>query len=214
MTADVSHTPRVAGIEPGWQEMADKITKNLVRDASSDKIALMVDKYLAVDEKVFIAQRAKYKPRPKVMEKACRGLWPERKTHNLTCSYVNKNSAYLKLAPLKLEQLSSEPLIQLYHDVLYDSEIAAIQNAAVSEAEANRVKLNVNHRIADMSAMDVPEHSELHVLNFALGQGAATKACRARSTRLATVVFYVCTKIKDYYLIIIKIPSIIINAGE
>lgn len=167
------------------------MTKNVIRESSSDKITHMVDKYLSVDEKIYINLRAKYSPRPKAMERACRGHWPERKTDHLSCRYVNENSAYLKLAPMKLEQLSLEPLVQLYHDVLYDSEIEAIKNISISEAKAKRVELNVNRRIADMTGFGMMEHNKLHVLNFALGQGADTKSCKASADRIATIVFYV-----------------------
>lgn len=171
------------------------MTKNAIRESSSDKITHMVDKYLAVDEKIYINLRAKYKPRPKAMERACRGLWPERKTDHLSCRYVYENSAYLKLAPMKLEQLSLEPVVQLYHDVLYDSEIKAIKNMSVPEAKAKRVELNINQRVADMTGYGMMEHNKLHVLNFALGQGADTKSCKARADRIATIVFYVSREI-------------------
>ncbi|EDW19101.2 prolyl 4-hydroxylase subunit alpha-1 [Drosophila mojavensis] len=187
---DNTKTPPADGIDPSWQELAEKMTKNAIRESSSDKITHMVDKYLAVDEKIYINLRAKYKPRPKAMERACRGLWPERKTDHLSCRYVYENSAYLKLAPMKLEQLSLEPVVQLYHDVLYDSEIKAIKNMSVPEAKAKRVELNINQRVADMTGYGMMEHNKLHVLNFALGQGADTKSCKARADRIATIVFY------------------------
>lgn len=44
----------------------------------------------------------------------------------LKCKYVTNRSAFLSIAPLKLEEVSLDPYLVIYHDVLYDSEIITI----------------------------------------------------------------------------------------
>lgn len=44
----------------------------------------------------------------------------------LKCRYESNKSSFLKIAPLKVEELSVDPLIVLYHNALFDSEIEFI----------------------------------------------------------------------------------------
>lgn len=46
----------------------------------------------------------------------------------LRCRYVTNKSAFLKIAPFKLEEVSLDPYIVLYHEVIYDAEIEMIKN--------------------------------------------------------------------------------------
>lgn len=65
-------------------------------------------------------------------EKLCRGdidLEPHLLA-KLKCRYVSKNSSFLKIAPLKLEEASRNPYIVVYHDVIYDTEIELIKQIA------------------------------------------------------------------------------------
>lgn len=48
----------------------------------------------------------------------------------LRCRYVTNKSAFLKIAPLKLEEAHLKPYIVVYHDVLYDNEIELIKSMA------------------------------------------------------------------------------------
>lgn len=48
----------------------------------------------------------------------------------LRCRYQSHNSKFLKIAPLKLEEISLSPFIVLYHDVIYDKEIDVIKDMA------------------------------------------------------------------------------------
>lgn len=49
---------------------------------------------------------------------------------NLRCQYVTNKSQFLRIAPLKLEELSHDPYIVMYVNVLYDSEIDKLQELA------------------------------------------------------------------------------------
>lgn len=48
-------------------------------------------------------------------------------TH-LRCGYLTETHPFLLLAPLKVEELSHDPLLLLYHEVIYQSEIDIIAN--------------------------------------------------------------------------------------
>lgn len=49
----------------------------------------------------------------------------------LHCQYVTYNNPFLMLAPFRLEILSFEPSIVMYHNVLYDSEITHIKHRSI-----------------------------------------------------------------------------------
>lgn len=50
---------------------------------------------------------------------------------SLKCRYQTKDSFYRILMPFKEEDINSEPLIKIYHDVLYDNEISKIKTLAL-----------------------------------------------------------------------------------
>lgn len=49
---------------------------------------------------------------------------------DLHCKYVTNKSPFLKIAPLKLEEVSIDPFIVVYHDAMYDAEIELIKKYA------------------------------------------------------------------------------------
>ncbi|XP_065216642.1 uncharacterized protein LOC135842889, partial [Planococcus citri] len=53
---------------------------------------------------------------------------------NLKCRYNRENTAFLKIAPLKEEELYDAPKILYYRDVLYDSEIEFIKTVSIEKA--------------------------------------------------------------------------------
>ncbi|BFF93076.1 prolyl 4-hydroxylase subunit alpha-1 [Drosophila madeirensis] len=53
-----------------------------------------------------------------------------RRGSRLYCLYNSKATAFLRLAPLKMELLSLDPYVVLYHDVLSDSEMLALKTLA------------------------------------------------------------------------------------
>jgi len=46
------------------------------------------------------------------------------------CRYQTKNSPYRILMPFKEEDISSDPNVKLYHDIIYDEEIKTITDMA------------------------------------------------------------------------------------
>lgn len=61
---------------------------------------------------------------------------------DLHCKYVTYNNPFLMLAPFRLEILSLEPLIVMYHNVLYDSEITHLKRRSISTIQRSTVGAN------------------------------------------------------------------------
>jgi prolyl 4-hydroxylase len=49
----------------------------------------------------------------------------------LKCRYTSKGNAFLRLARVKEEEAYLKPLILIYHDVIYDTEIETIKKLAM-----------------------------------------------------------------------------------
>lgn len=48
----------------------------------------------------------------------------------LKCRYESNNVAFLKIAPIKVEEANLDPNIVIFHDVIYDREIEEIKQMA------------------------------------------------------------------------------------
>jgi len=51
-------------------------------------------------------------------------------TYDSKCRYQTRNSPYRMIMPFKEEDISSNPNIKLYHDIIYDEEIKTITDMA------------------------------------------------------------------------------------
>lgn len=138
-------------------------------------------------------------PERKLYELACRGELkpPESILSQLSCRYVDNGVPFLKIAPLKLEQIYTDPYIVVYHDVMYDSEIevikrlakprfkrATVQNHKTGELETATYRIsksawlkneehevieNVVQRVIDMTGLSMDTAEELQVVNYGIG---------------------------------------------
>ncbi|XP_052837781.1 prolyl 4-hydroxylase subunit alpha-1 isoform X1 [Drosophila gunungcola] len=134
----------------------------------------------------------KAKPIATAVERGCRGKFPP--GPQLVCRYNSTSTPFMRYAPLKQEEISRNPLIWLYHDVIYDSEIAQLKNLTRDEmiqgitdnyttpGKASRLfhlkatdddggkldKALVN-RMADISGLDVGNTTSLARINYGLG---------------------------------------------
>lgn len=138
-------------------------------------------------------------PERKLYELACRGeLKPDDEfMSTLYCRYVDNNVPFLKIAPLKLEEISHDPFIVVYHEVMYDSEIelikrmakprfkrATVQNHKTGELEVAQYRISksawlkddehkvindIKQRTADMTGLTMETAEELQVVNYGIG---------------------------------------------
>lgn len=78
----------------------------------------------------------------KLYEALCRNDIKEspRSLAPLRCRYNSNASAFLRIAPLKYEEISLDPYIVVYHEVIYDNEIELIKNMSIF-----RVKLTCGY---------------------------------------------------------------------
>ncbi|KAK2582088.1 hypothetical protein KPH14_002791 [Odynerus spinipes] len=116
---------------------------------------------------------------------------------NLKCRYVDRGIPFLKIAPLKEEEVYLDPRIIIYHDVIYDEEIetikrmaqprfkrATVQNYKTGALEIANYRISksawlqehehkhvaaVSKRVEDMTSMTVDTAEELQVVNYGIG---------------------------------------------
>ncbi|KPJ11198.1 Prolyl 4-hydroxylase subunit alpha-2 [Papilio machaon] len=134
----------------------------------------------------------------KVYEALCRGEMdvPSQISRKLKCSFLKKNHPFLKLAPIKMEQIYIEPDVFLYHEVMSDEEIEHIKDMArprfkratvrsktggvmtsdyrISKSawlkdEESDVVSRVSRRVADFTGLTMDTAEELQVVNYGIG---------------------------------------------
>ncbi|KAH8328021.1 hypothetical protein KR067_003073, partial [Drosophila pandora] len=117
----------------------------------------------------------------------CRNQFP--KQNNLVCRYNATTTPFLKLAPLKLEEVSLDPYIVLYHNVISDREIEEMKglidemdngwtdlnesreivSRLVWLTKESRFRKRLNLRIRDITGFNVDEIRGLQIANFGVG---------------------------------------------
>ena len=133
-------------------------------------------------------------PVPTAYEQGCRGLFANR-TSKLYCVYNTTTTAFLRLAPLKMEIIQLNPYMVLYHDVMTDSEMEHIKKLATPSLQratvfrgneksvsnirtsksawlpdnTDKVTKRVNTRITDMTGFDMRGSEMLQIGNYGIG---------------------------------------------
>lgn len=137
-------------------------------------------------------ERSKY-------EALCRGEndIPAEITKKLSCRYFTDNHPFLKIAPLKREQMYINPNIYVYYDIMTDNEIEFIktsakprfQRATVHNPETGElvpanyrisksawltdmessVVASVSQRVIDMTGLSMDSAEQLQVVNYGIG---------------------------------------------
>ncbi|KAH8248745.1 hypothetical protein KR032_002902 [Drosophila birchii] len=131
-------------------------------------------------------------PTATAIERGCRGEFPPRP--RLVCRYNFTTTPFMRIAPLKEEEISKDPLMWLYHDVLYDSEIAHFINLTsndliqgytdnyttptnpqrvfqvrVTDDDGGKVDTALVNRMTDISGLAMGNVSSLARANYGLG---------------------------------------------
>ncbi|XP_058127570.1 prolyl 4-hydroxylase subunit alpha-1-like isoform X2 [Anopheles coustani] len=135
----------------------------------------------------------------KLYEQLCRGEQqpPIELRSRLVCRYTSNQSAFLRLAPLKLEEVYLRPYIVIYHEVMSDGEIerikhyarprfrrATVQNYKTGELEFANYRISksawlkdaedemirtISQRVEDMTGLTMETAEELQVVNYGIG---------------------------------------------
>ncbi|XP_017144491.1 prolyl 4-hydroxylase subunit alpha-2-like [Drosophila miranda] len=122
-------------------------------------------------------------------KRGCNGAF--RAPSYLHCRYNSTTTAFARIAPLKMEELSHDPYMVLFHDVVYESEIDFLLNATQLKAslvgqhqyspvrtskEQHFVEYNdtavvktLHRRLNDMTGLDMIESDALTLINYGMG---------------------------------------------
>ncbi|XP_055907288.1 prolyl 4-hydroxylase subunit alpha-1-like [Eupeodes corollae] len=163
----------------------------------------------------------------------CQGKYRER-VANLHCVYNTTTDPFLKLAPLKMEQISLDPYVVLYHDVLSDLEIEVLQTMATpnlqratvySETEmrsvsvptrtskfawfpdnTNYITSRISRRLEDMTGFGMETSEHLQAMNYGIGGHYDTHHDFFNVSRTSSVVQYAGDRIATamFYLSDVK----------
>ncbi|BFF93085.1 prolyl 4-hydroxylase subunit alpha-2 [Drosophila madeirensis] len=98
-----------------------------------------------------------------------RGLTAAEERH-LRCGYMTETHPFLLLAPLKAEELSHDPLLVLYHDVIYQSEIDTIRKLTTNKIRRATVvgtnqSVVSNVRTSQITFIPKTEHQVLQTID-------------------------------------------------
>ncbi|XP_044727086.1 prolyl 4-hydroxylase subunit alpha-2 isoform X2 [Chrysoperla carnea] len=153
------------------------------------------------DNKIKEKRRPDYDalPERELYEMLCRNEIkpPQKVLSKLRCRYRKKRHPFTWIAPFKEEEMSLEPLIVVYHDVLYDDEIntikqlaqprfrrATVQNHKTGELETAQYRISksawlkndehehvqtVVQRVEDITELTQTTAEELQVVNYGIG---------------------------------------------
>ncbi|XP_073949588.1 prolyl 4-hydroxylase subunit alpha-1 [Choristoneura fumiferana] len=147
---------------------------------------------LSEDMKNYANERAKY-------QALCRGevAVPSDIAKRLSCRYLTEHHPFLRLAPIKVEQVYIKPDVYVFHEVISDEEIGFIQEMALPRFKRavvhdpktgelvkahyrisksswlhdseSEVIARLSRRVADMTGLSMHSAEELQVVNYGIG---------------------------------------------
>ncbi|XP_037730685.1 prolyl 4-hydroxylase subunit alpha-2 [Drosophila subpulchrella] len=146
-------------------------------------------------------------------ERNCSAVY--RKPSRLHCRYNSSTTPFTRIAPLKMEELSTDPYMVILHDVIYDSEIDSMLNSSkfllslVDAGQKSDVRASkdsniedidkLENRVADMTGLNMDMSDAFSLINYGLGGhyimhydffNFTNKIRKRQGDRLATVLFY------------------------
>lgn len=148
----VSSMKKIQEISPNDIVISSKLAmlqKN-AKETYQSVIDMMADREKDIDDKI---ARREYNDtyhydgyedeefEEKIHNALCRGeLKPSPKEEApLRCRYLTHTSAFLKIAPLKYEEISLDPYIVVFHGVMYDTEIELIKIKSKYKVRVKRI---------------------------------------------------------------------------
>ncbi|XP_034664557.1 prolyl 4-hydroxylase subunit alpha-2-like isoform X1 [Drosophila subobscura] len=122
-------------------------------------------------------------------KRACSAVF--RAPAHLHCRYNSSTTAFARIAPLKMEELSHDPYMVLFHDVVYESEMDWLLNAKQLKASLvghyqysafrtskeqhfheyynEAVVKSIHRRLTDMTGLSLIESDALTLINYGMG---------------------------------------------
>lgn len=182
---------RALGNKVYYLEDIEKLLKEQKR-GDDGKAAVQTDQISMAENMLPLPERDVY-------EMHCRleHVMPAAVASKLKCRYTDKGNPFLRLARVKEEEAYLKPLILIYHDVIYNSEIetikklsmprfkrATVQNSKTGELETANYRISksawlreefhphvaaVNRRVEDITGLTISTAEELQVVNYGIG---------------------------------------------
>lgn len=182
---------RALGNKVYYLEDIEKLLKEQKR-GDDGKAAVQTDQISMAENMLPLPERDVY-------EMHCRleHVMPAAVASKLKCRYTDKANPFLRLARVKEEEAYLKPLILIYHDVIYNSEIetikklsmprfkrATVQNSKTGELETANYRISksawlreefhphvaaVNRRVEDITGLTISTAEELQVVNYGIG---------------------------------------------
>ncbi|XP_070073428.1 prolyl 4-hydroxylase subunit alpha-2-like isoform X2 [Drosophila takahashii] len=147
-------------------------------------------------------------------KKSCRAIY--QKPSRLHCRYNNSTTPFTRIAPIKMEELSTDPYMVVFHDVIYDSEIDAMLNSSefslslVDSGQKSDVRSSkdsyidvddesLEDRVRDMTGLSLEMSDAFSLINYGLGghytlhtdyHNYFNQTRWIKGDRLATILFY------------------------
>ncbi|XP_023033429.2 prolyl 4-hydroxylase subunit alpha-2 [Drosophila willistoni] len=175
------------------EQVLSEVDAKSINDLVNDRLHQSVTEFELNDNQTTVYNR--YKHRWAHMS-GCRGMF--RQHTNLVCRYNFTTSPFLQLAPMKLEEISLDPYIVQYHDVLSDNEIedlkregikgtmingwTSLKSSNATENESRTIVARVaimspsleivqriNRRIIDMTGFNIEESKTIQLAAFSVG---------------------------------------------
>ncbi|XP_026848967.1 prolyl 4-hydroxylase subunit alpha-2 [Drosophila persimilis] len=184
----------IHGLSAGNQSLSIQkvldITEATIQKASPADLEAFIAELLNQTDDDMAREMSAFEPSPTPYEIGCRGLFPKRT--NLVCRYNFTTTPFLRLAPLKMEEVNHDPYIVLYHEVLYDREIEELKkqsknmiNGFSEPQQENKIReiiarhawwweqtttrARIYQRITDITGFQLFVQEELNVANYGLG---------------------------------------------
>jgi len=110
---------------------------------------------------------------------------------NLHCRYNNWMTPFLRIAPLKIEELNMDPFVVIYYNAIYDSEIewflktpsnftpSLLEHGELSNVrtaqdifiddDMDAVTLTLHKRLIDMTGFNMEQSDRLSMINYGIG---------------------------------------------
>ncbi|XP_017058841.1 prolyl 4-hydroxylase subunit alpha-2 [Drosophila ficusphila] len=164
--------------------------ENSVASATQDNITSILSSLKENDAEVERELYQKKTP-PSIFEIGCRGQY--RPKQKLVCRYKFGTTPFLRLAPLKFEEISLDPYIAMHHEVLYDSDTRGFREQSVNMMNGyadhredgteiretvarlswwtniSKTRERINQRIKDMTGLNFSKTEKIQVANYGVG---------------------------------------------
>ncbi|XP_016975117.2 prolyl 4-hydroxylase subunit alpha-1 [Drosophila rhopaloa] len=164
-----------------------KLVSSQLKDAKQKDLEEIISSKLSQLNKESKNASDILKTNPNAHNIGCQGLFP--KPTNLSCRYNSTTNMFLKLAPLKMEEMSRDPYIVMVHDVISDRDIEEMKGTIEEmgtgwsgsdssmeivariywERKKSPFRDRINQLISDITGFKLEEFPALQLANFGVG---------------------------------------------